>query len=94
MTNKESVCGSTQTTFAHRASILTMFGFWAGARIVISHPKGREMLVQQKSEYPDVVVSDLPDKATLESVATNQPFTLVDFVDQPGFYLAVLEHTK
>ncbi|KAK1426209.1 hypothetical protein QVD17_14878 [Tagetes erecta] len=65
-----------------------------GARIVISHPKGREKLEQQKSEYPDVVVADLPDKSTLESVATNQPFTLVDFVDQSGFYLAVLEHTK
>ncbi|KAL8259824.1 hypothetical protein R6Q59_027777 [Mikania micrantha] len=65
-----------------------------GARIVISHPKGREMLEQQKAEYPDVVVSDLPDKPTLESVASHQSFTLVDFVDQPGFFLAVLEQTK
>ncbi|KAI3677028.1 hypothetical protein L1987_86646 [Smallanthus sonchifolius] len=65
-----------------------------GARIVISHPKGREMLEQQKAENPDVVVSDLPDKSTLESVASHQPFTMVDFVDHQGFYLAVLEHTK
>ncbi|KAI3826346.1 hypothetical protein L1987_00393 [Smallanthus sonchifolius] len=65
-----------------------------GARIVISHPKGREMLEKQKAEYPDVVVSDLPDKPTLESVVSHHSFTIVDFVDQPGFYIAVLEDTK
>ncbi|KAJ0810763.1 putative S-adenosyl-L-methionine-dependent methyltransferase [Helianthus annuus] len=65
-----------------------------GARIVISHPKGREMLEKQKAEYPDVVVSGLPDKPTLESVASHNSFTMVDFVDQPDFYIAVLEHTK
>ncbi|GJW65482.1 hypothetical protein Tco_0117366 [Tanacetum coccineum] len=32
------------------------------ARIVISHPKGREILKQQKAEHPDAVVADLPDK--------------------------------
>ncbi|KAJ0793564.1 hypothetical protein HanOQP8_Chr01g0030801 [Helianthus annuus] len=71
-----------------------MFDCWAGARIVISHPKGREMLEKQKAEYPDVVVSGLPDKPTLESVASHNSFTMVDFVDQPDFYIAVLEHTK
>lgn len=65
-----------------------------GARIVISHPKGREKLDQQKAEYPDVVVTDLPDKPTLESVAYHHSFTMVDFIDQPDFYLAVLEHTR
>ncbi|KAK9068563.1 hypothetical protein SSX86_012678 [Deinandra increscens subsp. villosa] len=65
-----------------------------GARIVISHPKGRKMLEQEKAEYPDVVISDLPDKPTLESVASHQSFTMVDFDDQPDFYLAVLERTK
>ncbi|KAI7729226.1 hypothetical protein M8C21_015708 [Ambrosia artemisiifolia] len=65
-----------------------------GARIVISHPKGREMLEKQKAEYPDVVVAGLPDKPTLDNVASDHSFTMVDFVDQPGFYIAVLEHTK
>ncbi|CAH1441776.1 unnamed protein product [Lactuca virosa] len=63
-----------------------------GARIVISHPKGREMLKQQKVEYPDVVVSDLPDKVTLESVASHHSFMMLEFIDEPGFYLAVLTH--
>ncbi|XP_071688270.1 uncharacterized protein, partial [Rutidosis leptorrhynchoides] len=65
-----------------------------GARIVISHPKGREMLKKQKAEYPDVVVSDLPDKSALESVASDHSFTLSDFIDEPGFYCAVLSYTK
>ncbi|KAL7618395.1 hypothetical protein Lser_V15G02301 [Lactuca serriola] len=63
-----------------------------GARIVISHPKGREMLKQQKVEYPDVVVSDLPDKVMLESVASHHSFMMLEFIDEPGFYLAVLTH--
>lgn len=65
---------------------------WAGARIVISHPKGREMLKKQKVEYSDVVVSDLPDKPTLESIASDHSFTLSDFIDEPRFYLAVLAY--
>nr|XP_043609984.1 uncharacterized protein LOC122581773 [Erigeron canadensis] len=65
-----------------------------GARIVISHPKGREGLEQQKAEYPDVVVSTLPDKSALESAASHHLFTMADFVDEPGFYLAVLAYTK
>ena len=59
---------------------------------MISHPKGREMLKQQKAEYPDVVVADLPDKPTLESVASDHSFTIAEFIDEPGFYLAVLAY--
>ncbi|KAI3508483.1 hypothetical protein L1887_23491 [Cichorium endivia] len=68
------------------------FAFAFGARIVISHPKGREMLKQQKVEYPEIVVSDLPDKVTLESVAFDHSFTMLQFIDEPGFYLALLTH--
>ncbi|KAJ9558925.1 hypothetical protein OSB04_013539 [Centaurea solstitialis] len=63
-----------------------------GARIVISHPKGKEMVEKQKVDYPDVVVSKLPDKPTLESAASDHSFTMVEFVDEPGFYLAVLAY--
>ncbi|XAR68628.1 hypothetical protein NMG60_11003820 [Bertholletia excelsa] len=62
-----------------------------GARIVISHPQGREMLEQQRQEFPDVVISDLPDKTTLQNVAVNHLFRMTKFVDEPGFYLAVLK---
>ncbi|KAL4560725.1 hypothetical protein LXL04_032879 [Taraxacum kok-saghyz] len=63
-----------------------------GVRVVISHPKGREMVEKQKVEYPDVVVADLPEKATLESVASEHSFMMVEFIDEPEFYLAVLTH--
>lgn len=61
-----------------------------GARIVISHLGGREALNQQRKQFSDVIVSDLPDRATLESVASDHSFKMIDFVDEPGFYLAVL----
>ncbi|GJS60108.1 hypothetical protein Tco_0654892 [Tanacetum coccineum] len=61
-----------------------------GARIVISHPKGREMLKQQKATYPNVVVADSPDKMTLESVASDHSFTITKFINEPD--LAVLAY--
>ena len=65
-----------------------------GARVVISHPQGREGLKQQREEFPDVVVSDLPDDSTLKSVAKKHSFELAQFVDEQGLYLAVLTFSK
>ncbi|EXC30859.1 hypothetical protein L484_028038 [Morus notabilis] len=62
-----------------------------GARLVICHPQGREVLEQQRKQYPDVIISNLPEKVTLEKVAADHPFDLVEFVDDPEFYLAVLK---
>ncbi|KAM0978156.1 hypothetical protein ACFX2C_014161 [Malus domestica] len=65
--------------------------FTQGARLVISHPQGREVLEQQRRQYPDVVTSDLPEKSTLEEAATEHSFELTEYVDEPCFYLAVLK---
>ncbi|TQD99070.1 hypothetical protein C1H46_015337 [Malus baccata] len=65
--------------------------FTPGARLVISHPQGREVLEQQRRQYPDVITSDLPEKSTLEEAAAEHSFELTKFVDEPGFYLAVLK---
>ncbi|KAA8543061.1 hypothetical protein F0562_021444 [Nyssa sinensis] len=62
-----------------------------GARLVISHPQGREAVECQRRQYPDVVISDLPDEMTLQNVAVDHNFEMVEFVDEPGFYLAVLK---
>ncbi|GAB2295469.1 hypothetical protein Dimus_029635 [Dionaea muscipula] len=62
-----------------------------GARIVMSHLRGKQALEQERQRYPDVVVSDLPDQMTLEKVAAHHSFAINEFVDEPGFYLAVLE---
>ncbi|ESW34344.1 hypothetical protein PHAVU_001G144400 [Phaseolus vulgaris] len=61
-----------------------------GGRVIISHPKGREVLEQQRQQYPDLVVSDLPDKTYLQSAAAAHSFDVAEFVDEPGLYLAVL----
>ncbi|KAI4326070.1 hypothetical protein MLD38_031420 [Melastoma candidum] len=63
-----------------------------GARVVISHPLGRQSLEKQRKEFPECVVSNLPDKATLQKVAAKSAFEMADFVDEPGFYLAVLKY--
>ncbi|KFK37039.1 hypothetical protein AALP_AA4G204500 [Arabis alpina] len=65
----------------------------SGARVVISHPQGREGLKLQK-EFSDVVVSDLPDDSTLKNVAKKHSFEVTQFVDEQGFYLAVLKSCK
>ncbi|CAN0879117.1 hypothetical protein LINGRAHAP2_LOCUS12860 [Linum grandiflorum] len=61
-----------------------------GARVVISHPQGREKLERQRQEYPELIVSELPDEISLQEVASSRSFEVAEFVDEPGFYLAVL----
>ncbi|KAM1197198.1 hypothetical protein ACFX2J_008721 [Malus domestica] len=65
--------------------------FTPGARLVISHPQGREVLEQQRRQYPHVITSDLPEKSTLLEAAAEHSFEPTKFVDEPGFYLAVLK---
>ncbi|TYJ49591.1 hypothetical protein E1A91_A01G144500v1 [Gossypium mustelinum] len=66
----------------------------SGARVVISHPQGREVLEQQRKEFPDIVNGNLPDKTTLQKVAADHSFEMTEFVDEPGFYLAVLKFSE
>ncbi|CAN1144366.1 hypothetical protein LINPERHAP2_LOCUS14053 [Linum perenne] len=61
-----------------------------GARVVISHPQGREKLEQQRKEYQELIVSELPDEISLQKAAASRSFEVAEFVDEPGFYLAVL----
>ncbi|CAN1307053.1 hypothetical protein LINPERPRIM_LOCUS26970 [Linum perenne] len=61
-----------------------------GARVVISHPQGREKLEQQRKEYQELIVSELPDEISLQKAAASHSFEVAEFVDEPGFYLAVL----
>lgn len=62
-----------------------------GARVVISHPQGRQMAEEQQKQYPDVVVSNLPEKMLLQNVAADHSIEVVKFVDEPDFYLAILK---
>ncbi|KAK2647314.1 hypothetical protein Ddye_014803 [Dipteronia dyeriana] len=65
-----------------------------GARVVISHPQGREVLERQRQQFPDVIISDLPDEMTLQKAASNHSFEIAQFVDDPGLYIAVLKFCK
>lgn len=62
-----------------------------GARVVISHPQGRQVVEEQRKLYPDMVVSNLPEKMILQNVAAEHSFEVVKFTDEPGFYLAILK---
>ncbi|CAH9122659.1 unnamed protein product [Cuscuta epithymum] len=62
-----------------------------GARVVISHPQGRQMVDQQRKQYPNLIVSDLPDRATLQRVAAEKSFEIHSFIDEIAFYLAVIK---
>ncbi|KAJ8535859.1 hypothetical protein K7X08_034260 [Anisodus acutangulus] len=62
-----------------------------GARVVISHPQGRQVVEEQWKLYPDVVFSNLPEKMLLQNVAADHSFEVVKFVDEPDFYLAILK---
>ncbi|CAA0841539.1 Unknown protein [Striga hermonthica] len=61
-----------------------------GARVVISHQQGRQVAEDQQKQYPDIVVSSLPKKMSLQNAADKHSFEVVEFMDEPGFYLAVL----
>ena len=62
--------------------------------MVISHPQGREALQKQRKQFPDVIVSDLPDQMTLQKAAGNHCFQIDNFVDESGFYLVFLKFSK
>lgn len=80
------------TTFDLMFSSRLKVGFiCSGARVVISHPQGRQMVEEQQKQYPDVVVSNLPEKMLLQNVAAHHSFEVVKFVDEPAFYLAILK---
>jgi hypothetical protein len=65
--------------------------FPPGARVVMFLDQGRQNFEQQRREHPDVVTSDLPSIAFLEKAASGNKYEITEFVDEPSFYLAVLQ---
>lgn len=70
---------------------LDLMFFPPGARVVMFLDQGRWDVEQQRREHPDVVTSDLPSKAFLEKAASGNKYEITEFVDEPSFYLAVLQ---
>ncbi|KAF3340146.1 hypothetical protein FCM35_KLT15917 [Carex littledalei] len=62
----------------------------SGSRVVIFFEQGRETIEIHRQQFPDRVTSDLPELETLKKVASTNGFELIEFVDEPTFYVAVL----
>ncbi|KAL0682075.1 hypothetical protein Bca4012_048922 [Brassica carinata] len=83
---------------------LFIFAFWSGRGVqdtvstlflrCTSCNQSPARLKQQRKEFSNLVVSDLPDDSTLKSVAKKHSFELTQFVDEQGLYLVVLTFSK
>ncbi|KAG9459844.1 hypothetical protein H6P81_004352 [Aristolochia fimbriata] len=62
-----------------------------GSRVVVSHTQGRAIIEQQRQQHPDLVTSDLPDRNSLQKAASDNSFQIIEFIDEPTFFLAVLK---
>ncbi|MCL5406680.1 MAG: class I SAM-dependent methyltransferase [Deltaproteobacteria bacterium] len=62
-------------------------------RLVISHPMGREFIVELKKHAP-FHLDLLPDEAEARELLGPQGFEIVTFRDDPLFYLVVSENRK
>ncbi|KAI0523246.1 hypothetical protein KFK09_005640 [Dendrobium nobile] len=65
-----------------------------GCRLLICFDQGRDVIEgSHRRLYPDRVTSELPEKSALEKAAAGHSFQILEFVDEPTFYLAVLTFT-
>lgn len=64
-----------------------------GGRIAISHPMGNAFVQWLKDAEPDLVITLLPERQTLEHWAKSLLMQVVIFRDESEFYLALLEKT-
>uniref|UniRef100_A0A0D3AM24 Uncharacterized protein n=1 Tax=Brassica oleracea var. oleracea TaxID=109376 RepID=A0A0D3AM24_BRAOL len=91
--------------FICRVSLFSSsFAFWSGRGVqdtvstlflrCTSCNQSPARLKQQRKEFSNLVVSDLPDDSTLKSVAKKHSFELTQFVDEQGLYLVVLTFSK
>lgn len=62
-------------------------------RLVVSHPLGRDFIVELKKHTP-FHLDLLPDEASARTLCEGHGFELVSFRDEPLFYLFVAETTK
>jgi hypothetical protein len=65
--------------------------FAIGGRVVIFLDQGRQSLEQHRREHPEVVTADLPTRPSLEKATAGSKFEILEFVDEPTLYLAVLQ---
>jgi ubiquinone/menaquinone biosynthesis C-methylase UbiE len=62
-------------------------------RLVISHPLGRDFIVELKKHTP-FYLDLLPDEEGARGLLERHGFEVIRFRDEPGFYLVVAKTTK
>lgn len=62
-----------------------------GGRIVISHPLGNEFMQKLKQHDENLILTLMPERATVEGFCTTFGLELEQFTDTPAFYLAVMQ---
>lgn len=60
-------------------------------KIIISHPLGNAFVEKLKAQDPKLVLQRLPERADLEIWCRDLELELVEFTDEPEFYLAILQ---
>ncbi len=60
-----------------------------GGRLVISHPLGKDFVRQLKEVNPEL--KELPDESEIGPLVEPEGFKVIQFVDEPEFYLAIAE---
>ena len=64
-----------------------------GGRLVISHPLGRDFIVELKKHAP-LYLDLLPDEAEAEELLQRHGFEIMEFRDESAFYLVVAKTRK
>eukprot|EP01023_Acetabularia_acetabulum_P028880 TRINITY_DN27278_c1_g1_i2.p2 TRINITY_DN27278_c1_g1~~TRINITY_DN27278_c1_g1_i2.p2 ORF type:complete len:448 (-),score=46.65 TRINITY_DN27278_c1_g1_i2:166-1419(-) len=75
----------------HKTLLNTSLLLKDGGYIVISHPMGKKWLDEHSRARPDMTPSSVPDIDQLKQLIANLPLQIMDFVDEPGLYCALLQ---
>lgn len=61
---------------------------------MLSHPLGRQWLNEElHARCPEIVPHPLPDQDQLHALISDLPLRLVEYVDEPELYMALLQVT-
>jgi ubiquinone/menaquinone biosynthesis C-methylase UbiE len=66
----------------------------AGGKVIISHPLGNAFVEKLKEQDPKLVLQRLPQVDDLHNWCAEFQFDLVQFADEPQFYLAILQASE
>jgi len=75
----------------HEALLKASMLLQPGGHLLISHPLGRAWHSQLHRDSPQLVPHELPDAEQLQQLTLNLPLQVVELIDKPQLYAAVLQ---